>query len=1226
MKKRNTQVGDPLHYLNKISNFISFIFSIKTKINLVLSIMLVGQLFFVSSIQAQSLDRRITFELRNESLQQGLNKLGKISGFRMAYTLPQVASYTNLSIEKDSRSVKEFLNILLSNTTLTYTIKDKSIMITNKANNTSTPNSSHKKVNISGTVTDPSYRPFPGVNIRVKGTTKVAATNMLGKYELEAEVGSILVYSFMGCKSEEVECTGNPLVNVILNEDAHQLNEVVVNTGYQKVEQRYLTSAVTSLKMDDIRLEGVNTVDQMLEGRIPGMIYMQNSGQVGAAPKLRIRGTSTVLGSREPLWVLDGIALTDPVNVDPSKLNDLDFVNLLGNAISGLNPTDIDQIDVLKDASATAIYGARAANGVIVITTKKGKVGPPTFTYSATSTIARRPRYTDNSIYLMNSKERIDVSREMINRKMTYNGVNNWTGYESALLDYNNGKINYDQYKSLVNKYETINTDWFDVVCRDAISTNHSLGISGGTQDTKYYASLGYGNEQSVIKGESGTRLNANANISTNYKNFTMQFSLQGNVSTRNHNPSELNVMNYAYNTSRAMPAYNADGTRWTYERSNNNTLAPYTYNYNILNEMDNTGNETKSNSINMTTQLGYRFSESFKLNATVNYSINNTNDQTYFTEDSWYIKNLWLNGSSYSTAPYGGELRLNNVRNNNYTARIQGDYNKYLGIEKKHYINVSAGTEISSSKYDGFAITKRGYSIARGNIFLSIPTTFPSYYTWLMSSREASGIITNQLTNIASGYFTTTYGYDDRYIFNFNARLDQSNQFGTRANENLLPLWSVSGRWNIKKDLLKNTNWVNSLSLRSSYGLQGNMIDNQTSQMIIQKSAMNIIFNEYASTIQYYPNPGLKWEKTASMNYSVDFGLLNNMISGSFSYYYKKTRDAFLSKTVSEINGVNQYIVNKGDLENQGVEVSLSFTPINNIGAHGDKKGFTWRIDPQLGEVVNRLVNKAISNDNNLLENEISYSDLLNGTIKVAGKSLGTFYSYKFKGLSNVDGSPIFYDAEDVNSADLALKYSSMNKKDVYLSVMTESGQREPTLQGGISNYFGYRNFALSFNFTYSLGNKIRLLKLVSGYGTNTPYPQDNMRKEFVDRWRKPGDELYTAIPGLKANNDYVSSWWDGASYAFASNIYEMYDNSDLRVVSGNYLKLQSLSLHYAFDEKLCKKIGLKTATLNLSGTNLFTIANKALKGQDPTQSGTTSSINLSVRPTYSCTLNVSF
>lgn len=198
-------------------------------------------------------------------------------------------------------------------------------------------------------------------------------------------------------------------MNIVMEEDVEQMEEVVI-TGYQKIDKRHLTSAVTTLKADDINVAGVSTIDKMLEGHVPGMIFMQNSGQVGAAPKLRIRGSSTVLGTREPLWVLDGIILQDPVNVDPSQINDLDFVNLLGNAISGLNPDDIEQIDVLKDASATALYGTRAANGVIVITTKKGKIGPPSITYSFTGSLSRRPRYTDREVNVMNSKERIAFS------------------------------------------------------------------------------------------------------------------------------------------------------------------------------------------------------------------------------------------------------------------------------------------------------------------------------------------------------------------------------------------------------------------------------------------------------------------------------------------------------------------------------------------------------------------------------------------------------------------------------------------------------------------------------------------------------------------------------------------------------------------------------------------------------------------------------------------------
>ena len=186
------------------------------------------------------------------------------------------------------------------------------------------------------------------------------------------------------------------------------------------------------------------------------MIFMQNSGQVGAAPKLRIRGSSTVLGSREPLWVLDGIILHDPVNVDPSQINDLDFVNLLGNAISGLNPDDIEQIDVLKDASATALYGTRAANGVIVITTKKGKVGPPSISYSFTGSLSRRPRYTDREVNVMNSKERVAFSRELVEKGNKFTALNSWVGYEAAIYDFWNGKMNYNEFQKMVNRYETV--------------------------------------------------------------------------------------------------------------------------------------------------------------------------------------------------------------------------------------------------------------------------------------------------------------------------------------------------------------------------------------------------------------------------------------------------------------------------------------------------------------------------------------------------------------------------------------------------------------------------------------------------------------------------------------------------------------------------------------------------------------------------------------------------
>ncbi|MFR7812217.1 MAG: TonB-dependent receptor plug domain-containing protein, partial [Butyricimonas faecihominis] len=217
------------------------------------------------------------------------------------------------------------------------------------------------------------------------------ATDMDGnfKFMIPRENNVVLVFSFIGMKRQEVAVKDDKPLRVELEEDATELDEVV-SYGYYNVDKRHMTSSVTSLKMDDIMMPGVSSVDQMLEGRVPGMIFMQNSGQVGAAPKIKIRGTTTVLGSQAPLWVLDGVILSDPVNIDPTSINDLDFVNLLGNAISGINPDDIDKIDVLKDASATAIYGPRASNGVIVITTKNGKVGAPSVSSSLSGTFRQR--------------------------------------------------------------------------------------------------------------------------------------------------------------------------------------------------------------------------------------------------------------------------------------------------------------------------------------------------------------------------------------------------------------------------------------------------------------------------------------------------------------------------------------------------------------------------------------------------------------------------------------------------------------------------------------------------------------------------------------------------------------------------------------------------------------------------------------------------------------------
>lgn len=1107
---------------------------------------------------------------------------------------------------------------------------------------------------LQGWVYDKNHQVLPGVTVKVAGTSIGTSTNVKGWFRITLPMQrGTLEFSFIGFKKQLVNFTDKTdTLRIVLEEDLMELDEVTVSTGYYKVDKRHLTSSVTTLKMDDIMQPGVGTLDQMLEGRIPGMIFMQNSGQVGAVPKMKIRGTTTLLGSTAPLWVLDGVILTDPVNVDPASINDLDFVNLLGNAISGLNPEDIEKLDVLKDASATAIYGPKASNGVIVITTKKGKVGAPSVSYSLSGTFRQRPRYTDRSVDVMNSQERIDFSKEVVRKKQVIPDLSSYVGYEAAYNDYVNGVMSSDEFIRKVKFMETVNTDWLGLLMQDTYSHAHTLSVSGGSENVRYYTSLGYSNENGNLKGEENSRYSAMAKVDINYEKFVMSFNLNGNVQKKEYTPQEVGLMTYALNTARSVGAYNEDGSLMFYQRDND-LRHTYLKPFSIINERKNTSDDIQSNAIGMSANIEYRVIPCLKAGVQFSYGISNFEERVYFGVKSWYAANLrkeYFPGSdnegvaSNSEMPIGGELRLNNTKNENYSVRVNLAFNKFLDKENAHQFQASVIGELSSTLYTGFAITKRGYIPERGMLFDDVNLSdswgyleFPNYDGWLKSDASAKGILTHNLTRQVGLVGTLFYGYKDAYIFNANMRIDGSNKFGDTSNEKLNPIWSVSGRWNIHENLLSNKWWINTLALKASFGYQGNMSAQDSPNLIIQRKGTHWAFDELYSSIKYYPNPHLKWERTSTYNIELEYSLFNNKLVGNFSYYYRHTTDAFMSKTVSRINGVSSYTVNRGTLNNQGFEFDINFTPIENLGAGGEKRGFVWRINPNFGSVFNQLVDKIKSKDK-VLQDEIRYGDYLDGRVQVAGRPVNTFYSYKFKGLDPKDGRPTFYgtDANEIvgtdkngNEITRQKSYELMTLGDVCMEVMEHSGCREPFLQGSISNYLGWRNWGLSFNLAYSVGAKIRLLQMYGSNNSAVPAPVMNMRGEFVHRWRRPGDKEFTNVPGLLDAKSYEKTrtpWWNDKPYEFAGTIWNMYDNSNVRVVSGDYLKLTSLSLRYIVPERICHKMYMKSAYLNVSGTNLFTLCSKKLKGQDPSQSGSSELINISVRPTYSLSLNVTF
>lgn len=1244
------------------------------------------------NVSAAALSQNVDLSVKNVPLKQVFTLLQEKTGFSFLYGAQTLKEAQTVTIQVKDRPLTEVLDEIMKAQRLTYVIRSKTIIVSPLSPTTiffeghldiRDPGDQAAPIPIRLRILDQDYNPLSGASISVKGAKNSGVTDAQGNITINAEIGQTLTITYVGFNSISIRITSattalvvssqnkpvsngtNAVLNTIrnglltgqtitINDDffyiplskkTEQLDEAVVYNGYQKIKQKYLTGSVTSLKMDSLLQPGLNTVDKMLEGRVPGLMFMQNSGQAGAAPKLRIRGTSTYLGSREPLWVVDGIIRTNPIPIPAERINDPDFVNLLGNAISGLNPYDIDQIDILKDATAAALYGVRAANGVIVVTTKRGKPGPPTVNYNVTGTFTRRPRYTDRAIYMMDSRDRIDVSREMIEKHMKLRG-GALEAYEKDIMDYYNGQTDFETFKQKVDRAESINTDWLGNTMQDVFATNHTLSVSGGTTSASYRASVGYRTEPGVINKEKSDLYTGMLNMQMNYRKFKVEFNIQLNKEKRNYTPSEVGLLNYAYGTSRAIPLRNEDGSLYYYSTVNSNTFLNSFQDIksmNIVNEMDQSGETVESNEYNASVDLSYEIAKGIQFNTKLAYTGGNSVHDIWFSENTEWVTEQrrisYFQGEFQpiqDQIPFGGELRHQTVSKQNYLVNARLNFSRFLDQQRKHQLTVEAAADVTSNQVKSYDLTNRGYYPDRGLSFASIDLSkYTAYAYWLASNGKPH--IGDIRQNALRPYLTSTYIFNERYVLTATTSQEFSNSFGSRSNEKFLPTWALSGRWNIHEDLLRNQPWVDQAALLVSFGTRGNMLPGQTPYTIFQKGSVNPYYNAPGSTITSLPNPDLAWEKTQDYNGSIQFSLLKGRVNGSFGYFYIKTTNAFLEKKVSAINGApgNTYVVNGGTLENQGVELSLNFKVIDNLGA-GNKKGFMWRFDPQLGQVFNKLINNNLNTRNVMVDAAtLTFQDFLNGTIPLNGKPVNTFYSYRFKSLDPNFGFPVFYGAEIENKAALSAKYNKMTKEELFSLVMVESGRREPVLQGGINNSFVLGNWTLNVTFTYSIGSKIRLLQIASGnYGTFRPSSQQNLRKEFNNRWRYPGDEKFTNIPAIQGapgvlDFDKFAWWFDPSNLVttpFATDYYQMYDNSDLRVVKGDYVKLQYVSLSYRFAEALCKQLHIKGATALLSGTNLATFANKALRGQDPSQSGSAPNINLSIRPVYALNLNISF
>lgn len=1168
------------------------------------------------SIYAHSFGQNQTINLvrTNVLLADILADIEQLTDYTFVYNSDDVAN-VQASIRARHQGVEEALESCLKGTGLTYIIEDK-LIILHKTPQQQTPQTAERIV-VEGIVTDQTG-PLPGVTIIIKGTGMGVTSDVDGKFRLELpSEKTTLVFSFVGMKTKEVPYKGEKIMKVVMEAETMEMDEVVV-TGYQVIDKKKLTSAVTTVKVEDIMIPGTMSVDQMLQGQVPDLMLQTNSGEVGVVPKIRIRGTSTLIGNREPLWVVDGIIVQDPVPIAPEELNDPDYVNRIGNAIAGLNPKDIDRIDVLKDASATALYGVKAANGVIVITTKKGQIGRPVVSYDFSATYRRRPRYTDHHINLMNSQERVNFSKELIEKHHIYSADVNLLGYEGLVDKLYKKELSYEAFTQQVQNLESMNTDWFDLLTKDVFSHQHTVSISGGNEDIRYYSSIGYAIDNDVIPGNRFERYTAALNLDASLaKRVTLSFNMNANVGNRRYNSESVNPIDYAYTTSRAIPAFDAEGKYLYYKK-----LYSYqqSYDFNILNEVANGYSHQDNAAITLTTNLRYNVTDWLKVQGIFSYSTSNTEQESLNGEQTWYA--ACLRKSNYgelapkgqegdSEMPFGGELSKDYTRASSYTARLQLDISKYFGEDDRHNIAANIGYEVSSNKYNGYSRLERGYYPERGKQFTSVELDdYPAYKNWLQGNLP---YVSDNLTNMISAYFSMSYSYRNYFTLNANTRIDGSNKFGSRSNEKLLPVWSVSGSYNISEHTHMDNPWVNNLALKLSYGYQGNMLSGQSPEMIIKKLPFNSHYEELESNVSIYPNPNLRWERTSSFNSGLDFALFKNAVQMNVSYYLKHTKDAFMNKRIASVNGQTQYVINSGTINNSGFSIDATVSPIST-------QTFRWTLSASYSKTYNSMETLPGVDQYEL-------EDFLNGNALTKGHAISTFWSYRYIGLNPNNGGPVFDDMRD-------RKYQLVGKSkyDTYTMVLAPSGQREPTAQGSITNTFRYKSFRLGMSLNYSLGSKIRLFSLYSN-GLNFD-PELNVNYELLDRWQHSGDEYRTDIPNIINGSDpeslaYLQHWslseLENGIQIIAHNAWDMYDNSDLRVVSGNYLKCSNLSLSYDVPTEKLKKLGISMMTATISTTNLFDISSKKLKSQTSMQSGFADT-KLSERPTWSLSLSVSF
>ncbi|WP_312287872.1 SusC/RagA family TonB-linked outer membrane protein [Chryseobacterium gleum] len=1011
-------------------------------------------------------------------------------------------------------------------------------------------------------------------------------TDKDGKFILEipADTKSVLV-SFPGYESRVIQLNeGQTNYTIRLTSEVSDKNKIqeVIITGYQKIEKRKQTSAVSTVKMDNISQAGVASVDQMLAGQIAGVAVTPETGAPGSPAKIRIRGTASLSGPQDPLWVIDGLPLEGN---DVPNFTDKDNIDQLQNfSIAGLNPNDIEDITILKDAAATAIYGARAANGVISITTKKGKKGSLKLNFSADTFVTARPDF--DKLNLLNASEKVDLELMLAKRAdLTYRAdkgeVMRILTQNNQLDVFRNG--GFDALNSFtrqqINGLRNNNTDWGKLLYRNAINKQYGLSVSGGSDRADYYFSLGYYDEEGTTIGTGFKRYNLT--LKNNYKlsdKLNAGISIFGTQSERTSFVTDadasINPVNYSRNANSYMKPFNADGS-YNYDRDMDGFEDRYIP-FNFLEERENTNYSLKNNSLKGILDLEYKASKSLRFTSQLGIQYDANKTEKFAAENTYFTRKMKENTRYYKDGKYNYFLPAGAVKQNwdndffQYNWKLQAAYSTKIN---KHEIDLMAGTEIRKTE-DNTTITRAfGYDpkTRRATAIVFPNSSFAAdkrYETY----RENPPIE----NAYASMFATASYTYDQKYTFFGSVRYDGTNLFGVNKKYKYLPIWAVSGSWLVtKEDFMKNISAVSNLRLRASYGLQGN-IDRNTSPFFIGEYNDATILpggKEAIINVLSPPNDKLRWEKTTNTNLGLDLGLFNNRVSLTADVYSRKGTDMISMKETPLETGFEYTMMNWGSLTNKGFELAISTRNINH-------DNFKWTTTINFAHNKSRVLSEQ-PRDNSLLPSR-------------EGLPVNAVFALKTAGMDE-HGNPLFWKGDQKISAaeffklyDVYADFLPGQLVDTKLSnaelrsLFTYVGDRDPKFTGGIINTFKVSNFDLTISATFNL--KQTVMRTPSYRGMEL----DRGRNYTRDIYEAGGSLPGITSPDMDANPDgWMANKW------FAGNRSNAYSLLDVWTKEISYIRISSIRLGYTLPKEFTNPMGISSLRLSVEGRNLFVFSN---------------------------------